>query len=51
VPLRQEEGRVDRHIADWVRLLEAVRDKRIDIAGAQSLPQLNNVLSQVSEEN
>ncbi len=46
-----EEGRVDRHIADWVRLLEAVRDNRIDIAGAQSLPQLNSVLSQVSEEN
>ncbi len=46
-----EEGRIDRHIADWVRLLEAVRDNRIDIAGAQSLPQLNSVLSQVSEEN
>ena len=46
-----EEGRVDRHIADWVRLLEAVRDNRIDIAGAQSLPQLNSVLSQRSEEN
>ena len=45
-----EEGRVDRHIADWVRLLEAVRDNRIDIAGAQSLRQLNSVLSQVSEE-
>ena len=46
-----EEGRVNRHVADWVRLLEAVRDKRIDIDSAQSLPQLNSVLSQVSEEN
>ena len=46
-----EEGRVDRHIADWVRLLEAVRDNRIDIQGAQGLPQLNNVLSRLSEEN
>ena len=46
-----DEGRIDRHIVDWVRLLEAVRDNRIDIAGAQSLPQLNSVLSQVSEEN
>jgi putative NADPH-quinone reductase len=46
-----DEGRIDRHIVDWVRLLEAVRDNRIDIAGAQSLPQLNSVLSQVSDEN
>jgi putative NADPH-quinone reductase len=46
-----EESRVDRHIADWVRLLEAVRDNRIDIAGAKDLPQLNSVLSQAPEEN
>lgn len=45
-----EEGRVDRHVADWVRLLEDIRDNRIDIQGAQSLPQLNHVLSQLSEE-
>lgn len=46
-----EEGCVDRHIDDWVRLLEAIRDNRIDIADAQSLPQLNSVLSQASEED
>lgn len=46
-----EDGRIDRHIADWVRLLEAVRDNRIDIAGAQQLSQLNGVLSQVPGEN
>ena len=46
-----EEGRVGRHIADWVWLLEAIRDDRIDIPGAQELPQLNSVLSQESEED
>ena len=46
-----EEGRVDRHIADWVRLLEVVRGNRIDIASARDLPQLNDALGQVPEEN
>lgn len=45
-----EEGRIDRHIGDWVRLLEAVRDNRIDIAGAQHLPLLNGALSSLSME-
>ena len=39
-----EEGRVDRHIADWVGLLQAVRDNRIDIASAQQLPLLNGAV-------
>ena len=37
-----EEGRV---IADWVRLLQAVRDNRIDIVSAQQLPLLNGAVS------
>lgn len=36
-----EEGRLAGHVADWVRLLEALRDQRLDIAAAQSLPRLN----------
>ena len=36
-----EEGRANRRTADWVALLRAVRDNRIDIAGAQQLPLLN----------
>jgi len=46
-----EEGRVGRHIGDWVRLLEAVRDHRIDIARAQHLPLLNGALSSLSKED
>ncbi len=36
-----EEGRVQAHVADWVRVLEALRDGRLDITAAQSLPRLN----------
>jgi glutathione-regulated potassium-efflux system ancillary protein KefG len=39
-----EEGRVSRHVADWVELLQAVRDNRIDIARAQQLPLLNGAV-------
>ena len=46
-----EEGRVGQHVTDWARLLQAVRDDRIDIAGAQQLPQLNSALSQAAGGN
>lgn len=36
-----DEGRIDQHIADWVCMLEALRDDRLDIAGAQHLALLN----------
>ena len=36
-----EEGRVQAHVADWVRVLEALRDDRLDIQAAQALPRLN----------
>jgi glutathione-regulated potassium-efflux system ancillary protein KefG len=36
-----EEGRLDAHVRDWVRVLEALRDDRLDLAAAQSLPRLN----------
>ena len=39
-----EEGRVGRHVADWIRVLEALRDDRLDIATAQNLPRLNSDL-------
>jgi putative NADPH-quinone reductase len=39
-----EEGRVDQHIANWVRLLKALRDGRLDIHAAQALPLLNRTL-------
>ncbi|MGB5450947.1 MAG: NAD(P)H-dependent oxidoreductase [Sedimenticolaceae bacterium] len=45
-----EEGRVDRHIADCVRLLRALRDGQLNIASAQHLPLLNGALSTISKE-
>jgi len=39
-----EEGRLNRHVGDWVRLLEALRDGRVDIARASDLPRLNEHL-------
>lgn len=46
-----EEGRTDQHIADWTRLLEALRDNRVDIAVAQELLQLNSDLDAIIREN
>lgn len=45
-----EEGRIDRHVANWERLLEALRDDRLDIASAQQLPLLNGALATLSRE-
>jgi putative NADPH-quinone reductase len=39
-----EEGRIGAHVADWVRLLEALRDHRLDIRRATGLPRLNQDL-------
>ena len=45
-----EEGRVGRHVADWIRVLEALRDDRLNIATAQNLPRLNSDLDALLEE-
>jgi len=39
-----EEGRIAAHAADWTRLLEALRDDRLDIARAATLPRLNTAI-------
>jgi glutathione-regulated potassium-efflux system ancillary protein KefG len=39
-----EEGRLEGHIADWVALLRAIGDNRMDIASAQLLPLLNGAV-------
>ncbi|MCG6942351.1 MAG: NAD(P)H-dependent oxidoreductase [Thiohalocapsa sp.] len=39
-----DEGRIHAHVADWVRLLTALRDGRLDMARAASLPRLNHDL-------
>jgi putative NADPH-quinone reductase len=45
-----DEGRVEQHIAAWIRILEALRDDRLDIAAAQNLPRLNSDLTTIIEE-
>ncbi len=45
-----EEGRIGRHVADWMRVLKALRDDRLDIATAQNLPTLNSDLNLILEE-
>ncbi len=45
-----EEGRIGKHVSDWIRVLEALRDDRLDIAAAQSLPRLNSDLDAILEE-
>ncbi len=46
-----EEGRINQHVADWTRLLEALRDDRLDIDVAQDLPQLNTNLDAIIKES
>ena len=36
-----EERRLDAHIAEWMKVLEALRDDQLDIEHAQTLPNLN----------
>jgi len=45
-----EEGRVNQHVVDWTRVLEALRDDRLDIAAVQDLPLLNSDLNAIIKE-
>ena len=45
-----EEGRVARHVTDWIRVLEALRDDRLDIATAQNQPRLNSDLNAIIKD-
>jgi putative NADPH-quinone reductase len=45
-----EEARVAAHVADWVRVLEALRDDRLDIDAALGLPRLNADLTAIIAE-
>lgn len=36
-----EEGRIARHVVDWVRVLEALREDRLDLAAAGACTTLN----------
>ena len=39
-----EDGRLEAHIADWVRLLQALRDDRLDVSQAQKQAKLSGEL-------
>ena len=45
-----EEGRLDEHISNWVRVLQALKDDRLDIEIAQDLPKLNSDLDTLISE-
>jgi putative NADPH-quinone reductase len=45
-----EEGRLDEHVRNWVRVLEALRDDRLDLAAAQAQPRLNVNLAAIIRE-
>jgi len=45
-----DEGRVNAHVTDWVRVLEALRDDRLDVDAARNLPRLNVDLATIITE-
>ena len=46
-----EEGRVSQHVADWIRVLKALRDNQLDIDAARQLPLLNSNLDENIRED
>ena len=46
-----EEGRLQTHLNDWLRLLSALRDDRFDVIGAQKLQKLNDELNSLVKED
>jgi putative NADPH-quinone reductase len=45
-----DDGRLDKHRRDWVRLLLALRDDRVRIPAAQALPRLNADLDAIIDQ-
>ena len=46
-----EEERVDAHVADWVKVLEALRDERLNMEAVRNLPKLNADLAGIISED
>jgi putative NADPH-quinone reductase len=42
-----EEDRIDEHVADWARILEALRDDRLDLGATRDFGKLNDCLDTV----
>ena len=49
--LAVDENRVEQHVADWVRTLEALRDGRLDLSRAKDFGKLNDCLDSVIVED
>ena len=45
-----EEERIEAHVGDWVRVLKALRDERLDIEAASGMPRLNADLDAIITE-
>lgn len=45
-----EENRIDQHVSDWQKLLNALRENRVDIESAASLNKLNSNLDALIQE-
>ena len=45
-----EEERIDTHVSDWIKVLKALRDDRLDLTAARSLPKLNTDLDKLISE-
>lgn len=45
-----EQGRVEGHVANWLRLVEALRSERVDIDKARALPRLDAGLDTIIQE-
>ena len=45
-----EEGRVEAHVANWIKVLEALRDDRLDISAARQQPSLSHDVDSLIRE-
>ena len=45
-----EERRLEKHVRDWVRVLEALRDDRLDLRAVQAQARLNANLDAIIRE-
>lgn len=45
-----EEGRVDAHVKNWIKLLEALRDDKLDISATQQQPSLGHQIASLIRE-
>ena len=45
-----DEGRIEEHVENWIKLLQAIRDDRLDLFSAQSQANLNHHINELIRE-